>query len=166
MLEKLIWILSFQSSPLRIDCGHGGEGISEQDIDALDVMIMEMVAMISVAIIVILFSVQRCFTRVTVTHTSSKHEGQVYIPEINYILMLACIIVTASFKDTTKIDNAYGMAVVGVMIVTSSFLTLVMLMIWQTHLLLVIIFVTVFGAIEFTYFSAVLYKFPQGDTFH
>jgi KUP system potassium uptake protein len=52
--------------------------------------------------------------------------------------------------------------VVGVMIVTSSFLTLVMLMIWQTHLFLVVIFVTVFGAIEFTYFSAVLYKFPQG----
>ena len=37
-LEKLIWFLSFESSPLRIDCGHGGEGISEQDIDALDIM--------------------------------------------------------------------------------------------------------------------------------
>eukprot|EP00253_Pinus_taeda_P000857 PITA_00857 len=103
-----------------------------------------------------------CFPRVTVVHTSSKHEGQVYIPEINYILMLACVIVTISFQDTTKIGNAYGIAVVGVMIVTSSFLTLVMLMIWQTHLLLIVIFVTVFGAIEFTYFSAVLYKFPQG----
>jgi KUP system potassium uptake protein len=125
-------------------------------------MIMEMVAMISVAIIVILFSVHRCFTWVTVTHSSSKHEGQVYILEINYILMLACIIVAASFKDTTKIGNTYGMAMVGVMIVTSSFLTLVMLMIWQTHLLLVVIFVTVFGAIEFTYFLVVLYKFPKG----
>eukprot|EP00253_Pinus_taeda_P035550 PITA_35550 len=103
-----------------------------------------------------------CFPRVTVVHTSSKHEGQVYIPEINYVLMLACVFVTISFQDTTKIGNAYGIAVVGVMIVTSCFLTLVMLMIWQTHLLLVVIFVTVFGVIEFIYFSAVLYKFPQG----
>ncbi|KAH9305100.1 hypothetical protein KI387_009504, partial [Taxus chinensis] len=48
-----------------------------------------------------------CFPRVTVVHTSPKYEGQVYIPEINYILMLACVIVTASFKDTTHIGNAY-----------------------------------------------------------
>jgi KUP system potassium uptake protein len=54
------------------------------------------------------------------------------------------------------------MAVVRVMIITSSLLTLVMLMIWWTHLLLVVIFFFVFRAIEFTYFSAVLYKFPQG----
>lgn len=101
-----------------------------------------------------------CFPRVTVVHTSSKHEGQVYIPEINFILMLACVVVTASFKDTTKIGNAYGIAVVGVMIVTSAFLTLVMLIIWQTHLFLVVIFVIVFGAIEFVFFSAVLFKFP------
>eukprot|EP00253_Pinus_taeda_P023812 PITA_23812 len=103
-----------------------------------------------------------CFPRVTVIHTSSKYEGQVYIPEINFILMIACVVVTASFKDTTKIDNAYGIAVVGVMIVTSSLLTLVMLIIWQTHLILVLIFVIVYGAIELVFFSAVLYKFPQG----
>lgn len=103
-----------------------------------------------------------CFPRVTVIHTSSKYEGQVYIPEINFILMIACVVVTASFKDTTKIGNAYGIAVVGVMIVTSTFLTLVMLIIWQSHLFLVVIFVIVFGAIESVFFSAVLYKFPQG----
>ena len=51
---------------------------------------------------------------------------------------------------------------VGVMIVTSAFLTLVMLIIWQTHLFLVVIFFIVFGAIEFVFFSAVLFKFPQG----
>lgn len=49
-----------------------------------------------------------CFPRVKVVHTSSKYEGQVYIPEINYILMVACVIVTAIFKTTDKIGNAYG----------------------------------------------------------
>ena len=49
-----------------------------------------------------------CFPRVKVVHTSAKYEGQVYIPEVNYLLMAACIIVTATFKTTEKIGNAYG----------------------------------------------------------
>lgn len=50
-----------------------------------------------------------CFPRVKIVHTSTKYEGQVYIPEINYLLMMACIFVTIGFKTTTKIGNAYGM---------------------------------------------------------
>ena len=49
-----------------------------------------------------------CFPRVKIVHTSTKYEGQVYIPEVNYLLMLACVGVTAGFKTTTKIGNAYG----------------------------------------------------------
>ncbi|KAK9159782.1 hypothetical protein Syun_006123 [Stephania yunnanensis] len=103
-----------------------------------------------------------CFPRVRVIHTSHKHEGQVYIPEVNYLLMFACVLVTAAFKNTTKIGNAYGIAVVGVMIVTTSLLVLIMLMIWQTNLLLVALFVLVFGSIEMVYFSSMLYKFDKG----
>lgn len=49
-----------------------------------------------------------CFPRVKVVHTSSKYEGQVYVPEANYILMLACVGVTLAFRTTTKIGNALG----------------------------------------------------------
>jgi KUP system potassium uptake protein len=49
-----------------------------------------------------------CFPRVKVIHTSAKYEGQVYIPEINFVLMIACVIVTGCFKTTGKIGNAYG----------------------------------------------------------
>lgn len=49
-----------------------------------------------------------CFPRVKVVHTSTKYEGQVYIPEMNYLLMLACVGVTVGFRTTTKIGNAYG----------------------------------------------------------
>ena len=49
-----------------------------------------------------------CFPRVKIVHTSTKYEGQVYIPEVNYLLMLACVGVTLGFKTTTKIGNAYG----------------------------------------------------------
>lgn len=51
-----------------------------------------------------------CFPLVKIVHTSSKYEGQVYIPEINYLLMLACVAVTIGFRTTQKIGNAYGMS--------------------------------------------------------
>ncbi|XP_043722073.1 potassium transporter 5-like isoform X1 [Telopea speciosissima] len=103
-----------------------------------------------------------CFPRVRVVHTSHKHEGQVYIPEINFFLMFACTLVTASFKETTKIGNAYGIAVMAVMLVTTSLLVLIMLMIWQTSLFLVALFILIFGSFELLYFSSVLYKFTKG----
>ncbi|KAI6695726.1 hypothetical protein NL676_023436 [Syzygium grande] len=65
-----------------------------------------------------------CFPRVKIVHTSSKYEGQVYIPEINYLLMLACVAITLGFRTTEKIGNAYGIAVVFVMTLTSGFLEL------------------------------------------
>lgn len=51
----------------------------------------------------------KCFPRFTVRHTSEKHEGQIYIPEINFSLMIGCIIIVAAFQNAEKIGNAYGM---------------------------------------------------------
>lgn len=103
-----------------------------------------------------------CFPRVKIVHTSAKYEGQVYIPEVNYLLMVACVCVTLGFKTTTKIGNAYGIAVVFVMTLTSSFLVLIMLMIWKTNIFHVIVFVLTIGTVELLYLSSVLYKFDQG----
>jgi KUP system potassium uptake protein len=49
-----------------------------------------------------------CFPSVQVIHTSKSHEGQVYIPEVNFLMGLASIIVTITFRTTTEIGNAYG----------------------------------------------------------
>ncbi|XP_008235019.1 PREDICTED: potassium transporter 5-like [Prunus mume] len=103
-----------------------------------------------------------CFPRVKIVHTSARYAGQVYIPEVNYLLMLACVGVTLGFRTTAKIGNAYGIAVVFVMTLTSSFLVLIMIMIWKTNILLVISYVLVIGSVELMYLSSVLYKFNQG----
>ncbi|XP_019451783.1 PREDICTED: potassium transporter 5-like [Lupinus angustifolius] len=103
-----------------------------------------------------------CFPRVTIVHTSAKYAGQVYIPEINFILMIACVAVTAGFKSTTNIGNAYGIAVVFVMTLTSSMLVLIMVVIWKTNIFLVITYVLTIGSVELIYLSSVLYKFNQG----
>ncbi|KAF5189457.1 Potassium transporter, partial [Thalictrum thalictroides] len=66
-------------------------------------------AMISGAFAIISQSLRLgCFPTVKVVHTSAKYEGQVYIPEINFMIMIACVLVTVSFRTTTQIGNAYG----------------------------------------------------------
>ncbi|KAF5455206.1 hypothetical protein F2P56_024808 [Juglans regia] len=103
-----------------------------------------------------------CFPRVKIVHTSAKYEGQVYIPEVNYLLMLACVGVTLGFRSTEKIGHAYGIAVVFVMTLTSAFVVLIMLMIWKSNLLLILSYVVVICSVELLYLSSVLYKFDQG----
>ncbi|EOX94805.1 Potassium transporter, putative [Theobroma cacao] len=92
----------------------------------------------------------------------TKYQGQVYIPEINYLLMLACVGITLGFRTTDKIGNAYGVAVVSVMVLASSLLVLIMIIIRKPNILFIISYVLVIGLLELTYLSSVLYKFESG----
>lgn len=49
-----------------------------------------------------------CFPRVKIVHTSSTVHGQIYIPEINWTLMVLCLAVTIGFRDTKHMANAQG----------------------------------------------------------
>ncbi|XP_060183953.1 putative potassium transporter 12 [Lycium barbarum] len=103
-----------------------------------------------------------CFPRLKIIHTSKRHMGQIYIPAINWFLMIMCMLVVAAFKSTTDIANAYGIAEVGVMMVSTTLVTVVMLLIWQTNLFLALLFPLIFGSIELIYMSAVLSKILEG----
>lgn len=103
-----------------------------------------------------------CFPRIKIIHTSKKVMGQIYIPVMNWFLMVMCIIIVATFRSTNDIANAYGIAEVGVMMVSTALVTLVMLLIWQTNLFLVLCFPILFGAVEFVYLTAVLSKIQEG----
>ncbi|KAL4282571.1 hypothetical protein GQ457_16G005440 [Hibiscus cannabinus] len=103
-----------------------------------------------------------CFPRVKVVHTSDKYEGQVYIPDLNYLIMILCILITVVFRSTDSIGHAYGIAVVAVMFISTSMVSLIMLVVWKTNIVLVILFFGVFAFIELTYLSSVLSKFVQG----
>ncbi|KAG4949263.1 hypothetical protein JHK85_043135 [Glycine max] len=103
-----------------------------------------------------------CFPRIKVVHTSKKFFGQIYIPDINWILMLLCIAVTAGFKNKSQIGNAYGTAVVLVMLVTTLLMILIMILVWRCHWVLVVVFTGLSLIVECTYFSAVLFKVDQG----
>ncbi|XP_019426313.1 PREDICTED: potassium transporter 10-like isoform X1 [Lupinus angustifolius] len=103
-----------------------------------------------------------CFPRVKVVHTSKKFLGQIYIPDINWILMVLCIAVTAGFKEQNQIGNAYGTAVVMVFLVTTLLMVLIMILVWRCHWILVLVFTGLSLIVECTYFTAVLFKLDQG----
>ncbi|KAJ9189795.1 hypothetical protein P3X46_001048 [Hevea brasiliensis] len=103
-----------------------------------------------------------CFPRVKVVHTSKRIYGQIYIPEINWILMVLTLAVTLGFQDTTLIGNAYGLACMSVMIITTFLMSLVIIFIWQKSILLAASFLLFFWFIEGFYLSAALMKVPQG----
>ncbi|CAN4110277.1 unnamed protein product [Withania somnifera] len=103
-----------------------------------------------------------CFPRLKIIHTSRRHMGQIYVPVINWFLMIMCMLVVAAFKSTTGIANAYGIAEVGVMMVSTTLVTVVMLLIWQTNMFLALLFLLIFGTIELIYMSAILSKILEG----
>ncbi|KAH9627177.1 hypothetical protein KSS87_018417 [Heliosperma pusillum] len=102
-----------------------------------------------------------CFPRVKVVHTSKHIYGQIYIPEINWILMIITLAVTIGFGDTTLIGNAYGLACVTVMLITSCLMALVITFVWEKGLL-ALPFLLLFGFIEGMYLSSAFTKVPQG----
>ncbi|GAA0156492.1 transporter [Lithospermum erythrorhizon] len=102
------------------------------------------------------------FPPVKTVHTSSKVHGQIYIPEINWLLMVLCLVVTIGFRDTRHISNASGLAVITVMLVTTCLMSLVIVLCWHQHVILALCFVLFFGIIEALYFSASLIKLLEG----
>ncbi|RXH86797.1 hypothetical protein DVH24_022070 [Malus domestica] len=122
-----------------------------------------------------------CFPRVKIVHTSRKYRHQIYIPEINWIVMILCIAVTAGLKDQNRLGNATGFlvelkiaptniilrvatgtAVCVVMLVTTLLMIFVMILVWRCHWILVLIFTGLSLVVEGTYSSAVLLKVNQG----
>ncbi|CAI9092363.1 OLC1v1027580C1 [Oldenlandia corymbosa var. corymbosa] len=103
-----------------------------------------------------------CFPRVRMIHTSSKFGGQVYSPEINYILMILCVGLVVGFKGGVALANAYGVVVIWVMIITTVLTALVMLVTWNANVFLVLCFFVPYILIESIFMTSLLNKIPQG----
>ncbi|EYF01763.1 potassium transporter Kup [Chondromyces apiculatus] len=59
------------------------------------------------------------FPRVTIVHTSKTEHGQIYIPEINDIMLVVCLLLVLAFRSSSGLAAAYGIAVTGTMTVTT-----------------------------------------------
>ncbi|KAK4784387.1 hypothetical protein SAY86_018755 [Trapa natans] len=104
-----------------------------------------------------------CFPRLKIIHTSRKFMGQIYIPAINWFLMAVCVILVCSVSSITEIGNAYGIAELGVMMMTTVLTTIVMLLIWQINIIIVLSFTAIFLGMELIFFSSVLWSVSDGS---
>ncbi|KAI5448429.1 variant 2, Potassium transporter 7 [Lathyrus oleraceus] len=104
-----------------------------------------------------------CFPRLKIIHTSRKFMGQIYIPVLNWFLLAASLVLVCSISSIDEIGNAYGIAELGVMMTTTVLLTVVMLLIWQIHIIIVLCFAVVFLGLELTFFSSVLLNVADGS---
>ncbi|OWM87755.1 potassium transporter 7 isoform X3 [Punica granatum] len=104
-----------------------------------------------------------CFPRLKIIHTSQKFMGQIYIPVMNWFLMVVCLVFVCTISSITEIGNAYGIAELVVMMMTTVLVTIVMLLIWQINIIVVLSFVAVFIGIELTFFSSVLWSVGDGS---
>jgi len=103
--------------------------------------------------------------RVTVIHTSSKIEGQIYIPEVNFALMAACVALVFAFKSSSSLAAAYGIAVTGTMGITSFLYFLVCRWNWNYRWITALSLFIPFIIIDIAFFSANAVKIAQGGWF-
>jgi KUP system potassium uptake protein len=103
--------------------------------------------------------------RVRIVHTSSEMQGQIYVPFVNYALMIACIGVVIGFKESGALAGAYGIAVTGTMIITSLLYFLVLTHYRKWSLWKVIPLVGIFLAFDVAYVAGNTFKIADGGWF-
>lgn len=103
--------------------------------------------------------------RLRVLHTSASEEGQIYVPEINYMMMVSCVLLVIGFGSSSAVAAAYGIAVTGTMIITTVLFAVAARerMGWGKPA--VIAFAAAFSIIEVAFFSANVVKIPEGGWF-
>jgi KUP system potassium uptake protein len=103
--------------------------------------------------------------RVEVQHTSAREQGQIYLPGVNWGLMLAVAILVVGFKSSNNMAAAYGIAVTGDMVITSILATIVAAKVWNWGWLRAGALFACFLVVELTFLFANLEKIPDGGWF-
>jgi KUP system potassium uptake protein len=100
--------------------------------------------------------------RVSIEHTSSVEIGQIYIPSVNWWLMLVTIAVVLGFRSSSGLAGAYGVAVTSTMVITTLLLHVVSREVWGWSVLRATLMAAGFLVIDLAFFAANLVKIPQG----
>ncbi|MEQ1530273.1 MAG: potassium transporter Kup [Methylococcales bacterium] len=100
--------------------------------------------------------------RMQILHTSGEEMGQVYIPMVNWLLMVAVFILVLSFQSSSALASAYGIAVTGTMIVDTVLAFMVMKTLWQWRQPACVAFLLIFSCIDLLFLSSNSLKIPSG----
>ncbi len=100
--------------------------------------------------------------RMAVLHTSGEEIGQVYVPAINWLLMVAVFILVLSFESSTALASAYGLAVTGTMISTTLLAFIVIQALWKWNKYNSIAFLSIFLSVDLAFIFSNSLKIPTG----
>jgi KUP system potassium uptake protein len=100
--------------------------------------------------------------RLQIVNTSAQEHGQVYLPQINYILLAGVVILVVGFKSSSALASAYGVSVIGAMITSSVIAFIAVRRVWKKPLWLALLIVTPFLLVEAVFLASNLLKVPQG----
>src|ERR1700733_11733861 len=100
--------------------------------------------------------------RVTVKHTAFDTEGQIYIPEVNRLLAVGCILLVLTFRESVKLAAAYGIAVTGTMAITSVLYYIVARYTWRWSAWKAGGLLALFMSFDIPFLLANLFKFFDG----
>jgi KUP system potassium uptake protein len=103
--------------------------------------------------------------RVRVLHTSAGHRGQIYLPGVNWVMMVGCLGLVLAFQESTNLAGAYGIAVTATMGITSIIYYLVVTRLWNWPIWKAGLLVGLFLFFDVSYLSANLLKLIDGGWF-
>jgi KUP system potassium uptake protein len=100
--------------------------------------------------------------RFEIRHTSEVHSGQIYIPRITKLLLVAVVLLVLMFKSSSALASAYGIAVTGTMVVTAMMGFVVIWRVWQWSVLAAAALIAPFLFLDLTFLTANLLKVWEG----
>jgi KUP system potassium uptake protein len=103
--------------------------------------------------------------RMNIQHTSAKEMGQIYLPAVNWILLAAVIAAVVGFGSSSRLASAYGVAVMGTMLITTFLTFFVIRYNWGYSLWLCLLATGSFIVVDMAFFSASLLKVFDGGWF-
>ena len=103
--------------------------------------------------------------RLRTLHTSEKAAGQIYIPAVNWGLLAMVLALVLGFGESTRLASAYGISVVGTMLITTLMLGFLVFKVWHWNRWLAAGTIGLFLLVDGTYFASNITKIPDGGWF-
>lgn len=100
--------------------------------------------------------------RMRITHTSAKEIGQIYVPQVNWALMVATIAVVIGFENSSNVASAYGVALTATMLITTILAFVVTRLIWRWKLWQSIVVTAIFLSADLAFFGSMIVKVFAG----
>ena len=105
------------------------------------------------------------FPSFRVVQTSKEHKGQIYIPMINWFLMIAVCLTTVGFRNSNNVTAAYGTGISIDFCVTTSLISFSIIYIYNKHIMWAVAMICVFGSLDVALVIASMKKIPKGAWF-